>query len=137
MLLRRTINQSRLHSSASYFSLSTPLRSSRPGFKPSNCAPRAALVSHLALVANYVMRDCIVAGLIKLRELVRSPHNGDLEIHLRQADPESYRAVLKEIKSKEIHNIVIDTKPSNMQHFLKGVRSCVTRFSNGSFFDIL
>nr|XP_015833589.1 PREDICTED: glutamate receptor ionotropic, kainate 2 isoform X9 [Tribolium castaneum] len=60
-------------------------------------------------------------GLIKLRELVRSPHNGDLEIHLRQADPESYRAVLKEIKSKEIHNIVIDTKPSNMQHFLKGI----------------
>lgn len=52
---------------------------------------------------------------------MRSPHNGDLEIHLRQADPESYRAVLKEIKSKEIHNIVIDTKPSNMQHFLKGV----------------
>ncbi|KAJ8924607.1 hypothetical protein NQ315_000757 [Exocentrus adspersus] len=63
----------------------------------------------------------LVAGLIKLRELVRSPHNGDLEIHLRQADPESYRAVLKEIKSKEIHNIVIDTKPSNMQHFLKGI----------------
>ncbi|KAJ3660246.1 hypothetical protein Zmor_004702 [Zophobas morio] len=60
-------------------------------------------------------------GLIKLRELVRSPHNHDLEIHLRQADPESYRAVLKEIKSKEIHNIVIDTKPSNMQHFLKGI----------------
>ncbi|XP_049819225.1 glutamate receptor ionotropic, kainate 2 isoform X5 [Aethina tumida] len=60
-------------------------------------------------------------GLIKLRELVRSPHNRDFEIHLRQADPESYRAVLKEIKSKEIHNIVIDTKPSNMQHFLKGI----------------
>ncbi|XP_031356676.1 glutamate receptor ionotropic, kainate 2-like [Photinus pyralis] len=60
-------------------------------------------------------------GLIKLRELVRSPHNTDLEIHLRQADPESYRAVLKEIKNKDIHNLVIDTKPSNMQHFLKGI----------------
>ncbi|KAF5280993.1 hypothetical protein FQA39_LY05198 [Lamprigera yunnana] len=60
-------------------------------------------------------------GLIKLRELVRSPHNTDLEIHLRQADPESYRAVLKEIKNKDIHNLIIDTKPSNMQHFLKGV----------------
>lgn len=59
--------------------------------------------------------------MIKLRELVRSPHNRDLEIHLRQADPESYRAVLKEIKTKEIHNIVIDTKASNMPHFLKGV----------------
>lgn len=60
-------------------------------------------------------------GLIKLRELVRSPLNKDLEIHLRQADPESYRAVLKEIKTKEIHNIIIDTKSTNMQHFLKGV----------------
>ncbi|KAK5640371.1 hypothetical protein RI129_011182 [Pyrocoelia pectoralis] len=60
-------------------------------------------------------------GLIKLRELVRSPHNSELEIHLRQADPESYRAVLKEIKNKDIHNLVIDTKPSNMQHFLKGI----------------
>ncbi|CAH1170182.1 unnamed protein product [Phaedon cochleariae] len=60
-------------------------------------------------------------GLIKLRELVRSSNNGELEIHLRQADPASYRAVLKEIKSKEIHNIVIDTKPSNMAHFLKGI----------------
>lgn len=60
-------------------------------------------------------------GLIKLRELVRSPLNRDLEIHLRQADPESYRAVLKEIKTKEIHNIIIDTKATNMQHFLKGV----------------
>lgn len=61
-------------------------------------------------------------GLIKLRELVRSPQNANLEIHLRQADPATYRTVLKEIKSKEIQNIVIDTKPSNMQRFLKGVR---------------
>lgn len=44
-----------------------------------------------------------------------------MEIHLRQADPDSYRAILKEIKNKEIYSIVIDTKPSNMQHFLKGV----------------
>ncbi|XP_050512412.1 glutamate receptor ionotropic, kainate 2-like isoform X2 [Diabrotica virgifera virgifera] len=60
-------------------------------------------------------------GLLKLRELVRSPQNGGLEIHLRQASPESYQDVLKEIKNKEIHNIVVDTKPSNLQHFLKGI----------------
>ncbi|GLV33810.1 uncharacterized protein CBL_11303 [Carabus blaptoides fortunei] len=60
-------------------------------------------------------------GLIKLRELVRSPQNRDMEIHLRQADPDSYRGVLKEIKSKEIHNLVIDTKPINMQHFLRAI----------------
>ncbi|XP_066250744.1 glutamate receptor ionotropic, kainate 2-like isoform X9 [Euwallacea similis] len=60
-------------------------------------------------------------GLIKLRELVRAPQDSNLEIHLRQADPGSYRMILKEIKSKEIQNIVIDTKPSNMQEFLKGI----------------
>ncbi|KAK9752864.1 Receptor family ligand binding region [Popillia japonica] len=60
-------------------------------------------------------------GLIKLRELVRSPHNRDLEIHIRQADPDTYRPILKEIKSKEIHNIIIDTKSKNMRHFLKGI----------------
>ncbi|KAL3284159.1 hypothetical protein HHI36_018327 [Cryptolaemus montrouzieri] len=59
-------------------------------------------------------------GIIKLRELIRAT-NTDLEVHLRQADPDSYRAVLKEIKAKEIHNVVIDTKPDNMAHFLKGI----------------
>nr|CAI5842075.1 unnamed protein product [Callosobruchus analis] len=60
-------------------------------------------------------------GLIKLRELVRSPHKHKLDIHLRQANPDTYYAILKEIKAKEIHNIVIDTKPSKMHHFLKGI----------------
>ncbi|XP_049948213.1 glutamate receptor ionotropic, kainate 1 [Schistocerca serialis cubense] len=60
-------------------------------------------------------------GLIKLRELVRAPTNRDVEIHLRQADPDTYRSVLKEIKSKEIHNLVVDTKPEHMHHFLRGI----------------
>ncbi|XP_054261471.1 glutamate receptor ionotropic, kainate 2-like isoform X2 [Macrosteles quadrilineatus] len=60
-------------------------------------------------------------GLIKLRELVRAPSKRDVEIHLRQADPDTYRAVLKEIKIKEIHNLIVDTKPENMHHFLRGI----------------
>ncbi|XP_045462400.1 glutamate receptor ionotropic, kainate 2-like isoform X4 [Harmonia axyridis] len=59
-------------------------------------------------------------GIIKLRELIRAT-NSDLEVHLRQTDLDSYRAVLKEIKTKEIHNVVIDTNPENMPHFLKGI----------------
>nr|CAD7571162.1 unnamed protein product [Timema californicum] len=59
-------------------------------------------------------------GLIKLRELVRSQVNQEVEVHLRQADPDTYRAVLKEIKSKEITNLVVDTRPENMHYFLKG-----------------
>ncbi|XP_065349868.1 glutamate receptor ionotropic, kainate 2-like [Cloeon dipterum] len=58
-------------------------------------------------------------GLIKLRELVRSEH--EVDVYLRQVTPDSYRRVLKEIKAKEIYNLVVDTRPENMQHFLKGI----------------
>jgi ionotropic glutamate receptor len=57
-------------------------------------------------------------GLIKLRELMKTP---DLEIIVRQADPQSYVSILNEIKSKEIHNLVIDTNPDHMNELLKGV----------------
>lgn len=67
------------------------------------------------------------SGLVKLRELVRSPAIRDIEIHLRQADPDTYRAVLKEIKMKEIHNLIVDTRPENMHHFLRGVSEVLVR----------
>ncbi|KAF6208028.1 hypothetical protein GE061_016477 [Apolygus lucorum] len=60
-------------------------------------------------------------GLMKLRELVRSPEDRNVEVHLRQADPSNYKAVLKEIKSKEIHNLLVDTRPENIRTFLKRV----------------
>lgn len=49
------------------------------------------------------------------------PKPRELEIHLRQADPESYRRVLADIKMKEIRNLIIDTKPEHMHHFLRMV----------------
>jgi ionotropic kainate glutamate receptor 2 len=58
-------------------------------------------------------------GLIKLRELVRSEH--EVDVYLRQVTPDTYRRVLKEIKAREIYNLVVDTRPENMQHFLRGV----------------
>ncbi|KAL0110155.1 hypothetical protein PUN28_013655 [Cardiocondyla obscurior] len=58
-------------------------------------------------------------GLVKLREIVRSPKIGDIEVTLRQADLKSYRQVLSEIKSKEIRNVIVDTKPEHMHHFLR------------------
>jgi hypothetical protein len=68
---------------------------------------------------------CVVSGLIKLRELVRNEH--DVDVYLRQVTPDSYRRVLKEIKAKEIYNLVVDTRPENMQHFLKGVNTHAAR----------
>ncbi|EZA59401.1 Glutamate receptor, ionotropic kainate [Ooceraea biroi] len=58
-------------------------------------------------------------GLVKLRELVRSPKIRDIEVNLRQADPDSYRQVLSEMKSKEIRNLIVDTRPEHMHHFLR------------------
>ncbi|BES87769.1 glutamate receptor, ionotropic kainate [Nesidiocoris tenuis] len=60
-------------------------------------------------------------GLMKLRELVRSPEDRNVEVHLRQADPSNYKAVLKEIKNKEIHNLLVDARPENIRAFLKRV----------------
>ncbi|XP_018374399.1 PREDICTED: glutamate receptor ionotropic, kainate 2-like isoform X3 [Trachymyrmex cornetzi] len=58
-------------------------------------------------------------GLMKLRELVKSPKIRGIEVNLRQADPNSYRQVLSEMKSKEFRNIIVDTKPEHMHHFLQ------------------
>ncbi|XP_034244702.1 glutamate receptor ionotropic, kainate 2-like, partial [Thrips palmi] len=56
-------------------------------------------------------------GLMKLRDLVRQ----DMELYVRQADPASFRTVLKDIKAKEIYNLVVDTRPDTMRHFLREV----------------
>nr|XP_053636465.1 glutamate receptor ionotropic, kainate 2-like isoform X4 [Cherax quadricarinatus] len=60
-------------------------------------------------------------GLIKLQELVRTPSKDHMEFLIRQGSPYNYRELLKEIKQKEIFNIIVDTKPENMNHFLRGI----------------
>lgn len=61
-------------------------------------------------------------GLVKLRELIRAP---GLEVFVRQANSNSYIKILKEIKNKEIHNIVIDTSSTYIANLLKGVRTVI------------
>ncbi|KAK3923821.1 Glutamate receptor ionotropic, kainate 1 [Frankliniella fusca] len=56
-------------------------------------------------------------GLMKLRDLVRE----DMELYVRQADPASYRTVLKDIKAKEIYNLIVDTRADTMRYFLREV----------------
>ncbi|KAL7644527.1 UNVERIFIED_CONTAM: hypothetical protein RMT77_005359 [Armadillidium vulgare] len=60
-------------------------------------------------------------GLIKLQELVKSPANEYMEFLIRQGTPSTYREILKEFKDKEIFNIIVDTKPDNMNYFLRGI----------------
>lgn len=57
-------------------------------------------------------------GLMKLRDLARAP---GLEVHVHQADPSSYGIVMRDIKNKDIHNILVDTRPEHMTDFLKTV----------------
>jgi len=58
-------------------------------------------------------------GLIRLQELVRSPPSKNLEIYIRQTNPSNYRTVLREIKKKDIFNIIVDTNPSNINLFFR------------------
>ncbi|XP_057374823.1 glutamate receptor ionotropic, kainate 2-like isoform X2 [Daphnia carinata] len=60
-------------------------------------------------------------GLVMLQDMIRAPTAKPMEILLRQASPDTYKDVLKEVKAKEFYNLVIDTKPENMNFFLKGV----------------
>lgn len=52
---------------------------------------------------------------------MKSPKFQELEVYMRQTDPNSYKDVLADIKTKEIHNFIIDTKSEHMHHFLRTV----------------
>lgn len=43
------------------------------------------------------------------------------EMYIRQAVPETYRQVLKEIRQKEIYKLIIDTKPEHIQKLFRAV----------------
>lgn len=43
------------------------------------------------------------------------------EMYIRQAVPETYRQVLKEIRQKEIYKLIIDTNPEHIQKLFRAV----------------
>lgn len=75
----------------------------------------------------------IIEGLVKLRELVKSRKSQDMEVYVRQTDPNSYRQVLTEIKAKEIRNLIVDTQPENMHHFLRMVTTVLVNPKSMTF----
>ena len=58
-------------------------------------------------------------GLIRLQELVRSPPHRNVEIYIRQTNPSTYRTVLKELKNKQIYNIIVDTNQDHIKLFFR------------------
>lgn len=62
-----------------------------------------------------------ILGLFKLHELVKTPTSSRNEMYIRQAGPDSYRQVLKEIRQKEIFKLIVDTNPKHIQRFFRAV----------------
>ncbi|XP_023247067.1 glutamate receptor ionotropic, kainate 2 [Copidosoma floridanum] len=60
-------------------------------------------------------------GLFKLQDLVKSPPSPKTEIYIRQAGPGSYRQVLREIRHKEIYQLIVDTDPVYMPLFFRAI----------------
>lgn len=43
------------------------------------------------------------------------------EMYIRQAAPDTYRQVLREIRQKEIYKLIIDTNPKFINQFFRAV----------------
>ncbi|CAH0390027.1 unnamed protein product, partial [Bemisia tabaci] len=60
-------------------------------------------------------------GLFKLQDLVKAPPVTRTEMYIRQANPSTYRQVLKEIRQKEIFKLIVDTNPRHMYKFFRAI----------------
>lgn len=63
----------------------------------------------------------MILGLFKQQELMKSVSQTKAEMYIRQAVPETYRQVLKEIRQKEIYKLIIDTNPEHIQKLFRAV----------------
>lgn len=43
------------------------------------------------------------------------------EMYIRQAGPDTYRQVLRDIRQKEIYKLIVDTSPKHMSRFFRAV----------------
>ncbi|XP_046446552.1 glutamate receptor ionotropic, kainate 2-like isoform X6 [Daphnia pulex] len=60
-------------------------------------------------------------GLLRLQDLVRSPPTSKMEVHIRQGTVNTYRQVLREIKQRDINNIIVDTRTEHVHIFFRAV----------------
>lgn len=63
----------------------------------------------------------LVLGLFKLQELVKSRAAARTEMYIRQAGPDTYRQVLREIRQKDIYKLIVDTSEKHMHQFFRAV----------------
>ncbi|XP_067614406.1 glutamate receptor ionotropic, kainate 1-like [Eurosta solidaginis] len=60
-------------------------------------------------------------GLFNPQNLYHSTLDMPTEMYIRQATPDSYREVLRSVRQKEIFKVIVDTKPTNINHFFRAV----------------
>lgn len=61
------------------------------------------------------------SNLMKLNNMLINEKRNDIEIIMRRTDSSHYLQILNEMKTNEIHNLIIDTNPIYMEEVLKGV----------------
>lgn len=65
-----------------------------------------------------------ILGLFKQQEFMKSTPTSPssrAEMYIRQATPETYREVLKDVRQKEIYKLIIDTNSQHMAKFFRAV----------------
>lgn len=63
----------------------------------------------------------VMSALIKLQQLVRPPLSKSVQFIFRKSDPSTFREVLKDVRTRGIYSIIIDTRPESLPHLLTAV----------------
>ena len=74
---------------------------------------------------------------MRLQDLVRSPPTRNMEVYIRQGTRATYRQVLRQIKQRDIYNIIVDSQFDHVDAFFRAVSSlspCYLNDNLRSFF---
>ncbi|CAG2109402.1 unnamed protein product [Medioppia subpectinata] len=59
--------------------------------------------------------------LIKLQQLVRPPLSKTVTFIFRKSNPTNFREILKDVRTRGIYSIIIDTRPESLPHLLAAI----------------
>ena len=65
--------------------------------------------------------DVLWTALIKLQQLVRPPLSKSVSFIFRKSNPSTFREVLKDVRTRGIYSIIIDTRPESLPNLLTAV----------------
>ena len=74
----------------------------------------------------YLLFYFIFIALIKLQQLIRPPMPKNVQFMFRKSHPSQFRDILKDIRTRGIYSMIIDTKPQNLPALLTAVSHILT-----------